>query len=143
MTELGSNEFWNRLRDDPERLAAEVVLIDTSRLDEMLVRHASLRAWVNAVHETARVGEDRAKWEVNKARAKAMLEARAGDVKKTVPVLNAEVEQDANVISAEEALLDAQHKRGALRAMVIALEDRKDMLVQIAAKRRKEMEEYS
>ena len=40
------------------------------------------------------------------------------------------------------ALLDQQEKRGALRAMSDALEDRKDMLIQIAAKQRKERGDY-
>ena len=146
-TEIGSAEFWQRLHDEPGRLAAEICFIDVARLDEMLQRHPSLRAWVNSAHEVARVEEDRSKRELTKARARALLAAKAENDPntnkgKTVAVLDAEVEQDKDVLDAMEAYLQVSEKRAALRAMADALDDRKDMLIQIAAKRRKEMEDY-
>lgn len=145
--ELGSADFWQKLADNPAKLAAEVCLIDVSNLDRMLQRHAALRAWVNATYELARVADDRAKWELTKAQSRALLAAKAildptTGKNKTVPVLQAEVDGDEEVQAAMEKLLMLSEKRAALRAMAGALEDRKDMLIQIASKRRKEMGDH-
>lgn len=144
---LGGAAFWEQLSDNPARLAAQVCLIDVHNMDRTLQRHASLRAWVNAQHETARVEEERAKWELTKTRARVLLQdvrmtadSQTGKTK-TKDVAEAEVELHDDVVACTEALLTAQQKRGALRAMADALEDRKDMLVQIAAKNRREQED--
>lgn len=147
-TELGSAEFWERLTDDPAKLAAEVCLIDVAKLDDMLQRHPSLRAWINAAHEVARIGEERAKWELTKTKARVYLASKSEKdghtgKAKTVGVIDAEVDSNEEVQKATAALLDSSQKRAALRAMADGLEDRKDMLIQIAAKRRLEMKDYS
>lgn len=144
MTELGSDEFWTRIAQDPARLAAEICFVDVANLDTTLQRHAGLRAWVNAAHEVARTDEERAKWELTKARALAYQKARAdldpiSGKAKTVQALEAEVDLAESVQAATERLLTTQAKRGSLRAMADALEDRKDMLIQIAAKNRQEI----
>jgi len=137
---LGSEEFWKRLTEDPKALAAEVCFIDLTRLDETLQKHAATYAWVNAAHENARVEEEHAKWELTKARATALLKAQ--HPKKTIPVINAEVEVHPAVESATGWLLEAQRRRGALRAMATGLDKRTDMLVQLSARQRKEMTNY-
>jgi len=147
MVELGSKEFWKSLDENPAALAHDVCSIDIRYLDETLEKHPGLRAWVNAAHEVARVQEERAKWEVTKTRAAMLLTAKQQKdldtgKPKTVTVLEAEVEQHPDVIAAVEHLFKQQEVRGALRAMADALEDRKDMLIQIAAKQRKEQAEY-
>lgn len=145
--DLGSPEFWQSLADSPERLAAEVCFVDLVSLEEQLAKHASLHAWVNAAHETAAVAEERAKWELTKTEARVLLTAKGTpdvDTKKakTVDVLKAEVAASPDVEQANIALFATMEKRGALRAMAKALDDRKDMLVQIAAKQRSEKENY-
>lgn len=144
--ELGSPEFWESIKNDPAALAYEVCRIDMINLQMTLQGHASLRAWVGAVFEQARVEEERAKWELTKTRASALLAARGVDPltqkAKTVGAMDAEVEMNPAVIQAQERCFAATEKRGALRAMVDALSDRKDMLVQIAAKMREEQHNY-
>lgn len=143
---LGSKEFWERLALDPAALAAEICSIDIRNIDETLQRQPALRAWVNATHEGARIEEERAKYELTKATALATVRLK-GDVDpvtkkpKTVGVLEAEVVSDKNVMERQELLLAAMQKRGILRAMSDALEDRLQMLIQIAAKQRKELED--
>lgn len=138
MTDLGSNEFWERIQREPARLAAEVCFVDVVNLVETLQKHPGLRAWVNAQHEVARIEEERAKWELTKARARALLDAKG-----TVDERKAAAEIAPAVIAAQEALFGTQEKRGALRAMADALEDRLQMLIQIAAKQRQESKVYS
>ena len=144
-TALGTREWWERLSNEPSMLAAEVCSINIANLDVALQKHPALRAWVNAAHESARIAEERALWDVTRAKAMAMLEARetadASGKSKTVQVLDAEVNVNENVVAAMDRLLAAQEKRGALRAMTSALEDRKDMLIQISSNRRKEQTE--
>jgi len=149
--ELGSQEFWDRLTQHPAKLGAEVCMVDVVHLDRTLETHPALRAWVNATYEVARIQVERAEWEVTKARAIKLLDVKAqedaakvgGGKGKTVDLMKAEVEVSSTVQAAMEALLDAQEKCGALKAMANALEDRKDMLVQIAAKHRKEYDDYN
>lgn len=145
--ELGSQEFWDQLAANPARLAAEVCAVDVTNLDLTLQQHPALRAWVNATHEVARIEEERAKYELTKVEAttfmavKKVLDADTGKAK-TVDALKAEVAAHPDVLAAQEALINAQEKRAVLRAMADALEDRLQMLIQIAAKQRKELEDY-
>jgi hypothetical protein len=143
VTSLGSPDFWKRLADEPARLAAEVCFIDVANLEQTLYKHAALYAWVCASHEVARIAEERLRWEVTKARARALMRARETEERKTVQSIAAEVELDETVQETTEDLLSAQDKRGALRAMVDALEHRKDMLLQISAKQRQEAGLYN
>lgn len=145
MIELGSQEFWDRLRRDPQLLAAEVCMVDTVDLNGTLHRHPALRAWVNAAHEVARLEEARAEWAVTKARAQVLIRLRAeGTVAKgkTVNVMEAETELDEHVLVVTEQYLVAQERRGVLRAMASALEDRMQMLIQISARQRQEMRDH-
>lgn len=148
MIELGSADFWNRLKQDPELLAAEVCSIDLGDLDTTLQHHPALRAWVNAAYEGAAVEVEQAKWNVGKARAVATLTVKKQKdpdtaKPKTVQVLAAEVDDDENVGQCNIDLWRALEKRGALRAMAHALEDRAQMLIQISAKQRQEAKDYS
>jgi hypothetical protein len=145
---LGTEAFWNLLREDPSGLAREVCSIDLVDLETTLQQHPSLRAWINAAFETSRVQEERAKWTLTKTRAKALLIAKAATdphtgKNKTVGVLDAEVDNHAAVQEAMEELLDLSQMRASLRAMADSLEDRKDMLIQIAAKHRRESDDYN
>jgi hypothetical protein len=142
MVDLGTQDFWKRLRSDPAQLAAEVCTVDVVALDETLQKHPALRAWVNAAHEVARIAEERLKWELTKTRAVVLLREKKRGPNKTVSVLEAEVDSSVEVEEATNKLLAQQEVRVALRAMANALEDRKDMLIQIAAKQRKELEDY-
>lgn len=143
MVELGSKEFWDRLVEDPKKLASEVNSIDLVDLQTTLQRQSSLHAWVNAAYEAASIDEARVEREVDKARARALLKAKEEKDKdtgkaKTVEVLKAEVELDAEVDKLTEKLFIAQDKSGGLKAMSYALNDRLQMLIQIAAKHRAE-----
>jgi len=149
LTGLGTKEFWQRLLGDPTALAAEVCSIDVANLDETLQKQPALRAWVNAAYEVARINEERRKWDVTKARARAFIQAKTEvdpetgkPLSKTIATLEAEVETNPDVLEATGKLLSQQEIKGVLRAMANALEDRKDMLIQIAAKQRAEMKDY-
>jgi len=147
--ELGTTNFWQRLQDSPERLAAEVCMIDIVNLDATLQHHAALRAWVNASHEVAKIEEERFKWEETKTRASVLLtnlnrgtDPETGKVK-TMLVLQAEIDSYPAVQEIVAKRLDQQRTRAALRAMADALEDRLQMLIQISAKARKELQDYT
>lgn len=158
--ELGSPEFWARLKADPAALAAQVCSIDLRNLDETLVTHPALRAWLNATHEVAKIEEEKAQWELTKVRAEVMLKAKseeegaeadvdgkgkpkAAKKAKTVDVLKAEVEVHPDVVRATEEYHAALEKRSMLTAMTKALDDRLQMLIQVSANQRAERENYS
>ena len=137
-TELGSAEFWKRAEVEPAKLAAEICFIDISVLEEVLQRHAALRAWMLAQHEVARIAEERAKWKLTMEHARALVAAKG-----TVDERKAQAEIAEPVQAAQEAVFVAQEKRGALRAMADALEDRTQMLIQLSAKQRQEQKDYN
>lgn len=144
---LGSDAFWRQLESNPMNLAREVAEIDLIDLETTLQQHPALRAWVNAAYETARIEEERAKWELGKVKADILLRAKAESdpdtgKAKTVGVIDAEVNADPSVQEFEDALMAVSQKRGVLQAISRALEDRKDMLIQIAAKHRQESSDY-
>ena len=145
--ELGTVDFWERLRVNPSDLAREVCTIDVINLDQTLQEQPALRAWVNAAFEVARIAEERCKWDVTRTRALALLAGKKKkdpdtEKPKTVSVLEAEVDTNPSVEEAMTKLHAQQDVTGGLRAMTKALDDRKDMLVQISAKQRKEREDY-
>lgn len=142
-TELGSADFWNRLATDPKQLAMEVCTIDLNDLERTMYQHAGLRAWIGTVCENARVEKSKAEWRLEKAQASAFLTAKGANDPQTnkpknVDTCKAEALLSPEVEAAQQALFGADEKYGALKAMVSALEERKDMIVQIAAKRRQE-----
>lgn len=144
--QLGTTEFWDGLRNDPAALAAKVCTIDMANLDETLQQHASLHAWVSATYEVAKIHEHRAKWEVTKAEATVRLQLRtlpepSGKLK-TEKTLDAEVEVSPEVQAAQLIHFDKQETSGALKAMTESLEDRLQMLIQIAAKQRATQKDY-
>ena len=145
---LGSPAFWDMLKSNPERLAKEVCSIDLIDLETTLCQHPPLRAWVTAAYETARIDEERAKWILNRTEAEILIATRKTfdghtGKPKTVAVVNAEVETHEEVIAAKHTYLEKMRVRTALEAMVRTLTDRKDMLVQIAAKHRQEAQDFS
>ena len=147
MIELGTTEFWDRAIKDPALLAHEVCSLDLNDIEGALQKQPALYAWVSAAHEGARIEEERARWNVTKAEAVAMLTAKAfrdphTDKPKTVGVLQAEVDVDDEVGLRKSVLFAAMEKRAALRAMTDALSHRRDMLVQLAARQRDEAKEY-
>lgn len=142
--QLGSTEFWHRLREDPSRLCYEICLIDLTRLDITLAQHPALVAWVNAQHETARINEARAKLEVTKERARAVLRARAARAEgdpQSVVAANAKL--DTEVEEKERLWLAWQTQRGVLKALMEALDDRESLLVQLSVRNRGEHRVYS
>ncbi len=144
---LGSPAFWDLLKGSPERLAQEICSIDLVDMDLTLQQHPALRGWVNAAFETSKIAEERAKWILNKTKAQAFITAKesndpATGKPKNIASLEAEVELNSDVINAFEEYLTQARTRAVLRAMADALGDRKDMLIQIAAKQRHEASDH-
>lgn len=141
--ELGTVAFWERLKEDPKRLAAEVASVDLVNLQVTLQQHSGLRAWIAAAFEQARVEEERVQFRLTQARARALLKAKEvedphTEKPKTVSVLQAEVDIDPAVVQLQDDLFVIQDKRGGLRAMNTALDDRLQMLIQISSNQRAE-----
>lgn len=141
--DLGSPEFWEQLEANPSRLAAAVCFIDATRLNQTMEGQPGLRAWVSAAYEVARSEESSAKWEVTKARARALIHAKQtkDEGGKSRTDKTAEAEADLAIDAEMQRLIAAEKKRGALRALSTAMEDRKDMLIQLSANRRQEERE--
>lgn len=142
---LGTDTFWTELKERPAELARRICEVDVADLHGTLQRHSALRAWINAAHETAKIHEERCKWKLTRVRARVRFEIKEDpDLDaRTVADLDAAVELHPDVVSATDTYLDAGGVRAALRAMSDAMEDRKDMLIQISANMRREYYDQS
>lgn len=143
---LGTAAFWDLLKTQPETIAREVCKIDLVDIEGTLQRHAGIRAWVGAAFESSRIIEEQAKWRLAKTRGRVLLEARTlhdpnTNKPKTVEVLKAEVDVHPDVNAGEEEVLEAQRTKGVLKVIYDSLGDRRDMLIQIASRQRKELED--
>ena len=147
-TELGSPDFWDRLRNDSSELSKELCSIDVVDLDTTLQQHPALRAWLGAAYESLRVREERMAFELRKARARAILNAHQAvdavtNKPKTMAILEAEAELDETVEQFTKVLLDLQELRRSLHVICGSMEDRLQMLIQLAVKHRQEQKAYS
>lgn len=143
VTELGSVAFWNLLKLQPESLARSICTINLNNLEQELEQHPAIRAWVTAAYETARIKEEQAKWELTKIRSRTLLNAKEekdsiSGKAKTIQQLDAEVDIHQEVIDATTKYYEASTISGVLKAMTKGLEDRKDMLIQLAVRQREE-----
>jgi hypothetical protein len=119
-------------------MVSELCRINVANLESTLERHPGLFAYASAQHELAKVAEARAEWMLERKRAEAFK--RTKDAHATMPAnrIEREVETDQEVVSAAEHYFTQKAITARLKALVNGLEHRRDMLVQLSARQRKE-----
>lgn len=130
---------FERLEQDPGPYVAEVCALNLMNIDETLERHPALYAYAVAGYEGARIDEARAKFTMERARSQAfgelVKENAIGTAKELVP-------NDPAVQRATEAWLEAKRMVAGLRALTAGLEHRRDMLIQISSRQKREQQAY-
>lgn len=130
--------------DLPEREAAakiaEYCTINTQDLETALARQASLYSYAVAGHEIAEVDQAKAKFSLDKAKATSYGILLDQKPKAPDTILSKEILTLPLVTKAQDDLIRAMGVCARLKALVSGLEHRKDMLVQISAKQRRERE---
>ena len=117
-----------------------LVTVDTENLDEEFKQQAGYYAWVSAVYAEAKAVTRQAKNELEVLEAKLSTKARDNEYAKTI------VEVKQWVIGRPEyqekltQLHEAQLYEDILQGAVRSLEQRKDMIVQLGANHRQELD---
>ncbi len=131
---------------EEELAVRERLRVDPNSLDEDLGRCASDIAYVGARQARAVLEHGRARIGVKKLRALAYLRCKEAAIDTygprgaTVDVVNSLVEGDPQVLAAEERELTGEVRLALAKTNVAASMARRDMLVQVGAARRAEME---
>jgi len=122
--------------------AVSHVEIDPTQLDaEMTQLSASVAYWNTRLARAIAV-EERAKDDIVRIEAEARERVRAASqgAKMTVADFDAAIALDTSVIAAHNEYTDAREDAGVTRAVTIALSVKRDMLMQLGAMLRAEME---
>lgn len=128
---------WEELHKNPEYEVARVCTINTANLEHALENHAAIYAYANAAYAKARADKGRVEWQYEQAVARAFADLREegkaiGEAKETA-------ETDEAVRTLKKKVLEADREVRILYALVQGLEHRRDMLVQLAARERAEL----
>lgn len=133
-------DTFEKIALNPEVTLAALVHINLADLRAALVAHPSLFAYFSAKAETANIAEKRAKNQRDQVRAEVFNETSAPDVKLAIDKIKSLVEVHPRVKEAEEAYLKAVHTYKMLDRLCQSLEHRRDMLVQLNARQRKDLD---
>lgn len=142
MDDINLSEILNpTLTDDQaEAKVSEYCRIDLANLDLALSRHAALYAYSVAAYELAKVQEARAKWKLEGTKAMVFGALTEKDSKIAVAAADKKIPLAIPVKEAMEEMLTIQSTVARLRGLAAGLEHRRDMLVQISARQRQEMQ---
>lgn len=129
---------WEKLKEDPAYECSRLCQINTANLVDALEKHAALYAYVNALYEKARATETRREWQYEQEKAQVFAQLRAEGT--AIGEASETAELNEQVKEARKAYMKAEEKRRLLWALVDSLDTRKDMLIQLSARQRAEMD---
>lgn len=137
--ELSSNELFI----DPATFRRETAVVETD-LDNCMIQQNGLRSHYGALAARSEHFADKQKLKFEIIESKLYEEHRRLAIeegeKPTEKMIEARLRQDPRWVKAKTALIDANGISSINRALVESLRDRKDMLVQLGADRRNEMQ---
>ena len=131
---------FERLASMPEAYVAELCRIDLADIMGTLEMHSALYGYAVATHELAKVAEVQARAEADRMKAQTFLDIAARDPSLPVNRLERMVEVDATYQTLLARYHAALRQAGILKALVAGLDHRRDMLIQIASRQRRELD---
>lgn len=134
-SDLTTSIDFKKLFEAPESEIVEIVRISLRNLIETMARHPGLYGYAAAAYELAKVRQLENEYNLKQTKATAygkLLE------KNTATAATALLDSQPEVIAAQATLIKQMKEVAALAALVRALDHRRDMLVQIAARQRQE-----
>jgi len=121
----------------------DVVKINEAALTDEFTKQPSVYAWFAALSEIAAAQVERIKFDLSVTRAKLdsikRAELAAEGKKITESMVEAAIITDGKIMALTEELIDGGRQLGILKAIVRALDQRKDMLIQLGSTKRQEM----
>jgi len=127
---------------EPLTVIPSLVTIDIVNLENVMINHARLVAWAVIVYEEAKSLEASAKWDLDYMRSKAQAALFQNDPKLAMGKAEAMATSDISVSTQARKYQELQRKTSILKSLVSALEHRRDMIVQLAARQRQEIAGY-
>lgn len=131
---IGDKKFDGNIR--------EVLTINEATLSDEFVKQPSLYAWFATLAEFANAEVESKKMALSILSANLDAEKRtdlAKDGKVTEGMVASAVTKDKRFLVASEELIDVTRQAGILKGLVKALDQRKDMLIQLGSMKRQEM----
>jgi hypothetical protein len=126
---------FQKLFEAPETEIVEIVRISLRNLLETMARHPGIYGYAAAAFEAGKVRQLELEYGVKQAKARAFSHFLQQTSATAADKL---VDGDQGVIEAQATLIRQMREVAALGALVRALDHRRDMLVQIAARQRQE-----
>jgi hypothetical protein len=120
----------------PHEEISRLCEIDLDDIQGCLRNHAVLYGRAYSYFQAAKAKENQEKWEFEKLRSKTAAKLRERGVAVTASKEEAEVDPD--VVDQYKRFLLAEHRTGIFYALLKGLEHRKDMLVQLSSREKKE-----
>jgi len=128
-------------------LSTSLSNIDPRYVDEALATQPQLYSYYAGLYETAKQDVANKENDLNNAeadaKAKAVKHYQSTGSRPTAVLLDAFVDGDEVVKDLRKELIDTEYKAGLLKALMYALSQRKDCLVQLSANNRAEKGLYN
>lgn len=131
---------WDAISTASEKQVAELCNIDLSDLIRAMRHHAALYAWVAWKFEAAKVAEVQADYDVELAKAQASNDLMTADPSMAVNRVEKLVPLQPKYRAAVRKHIEARKELAPLKALITGLDHRRDMIVQIASRQKKELE---
>lgn len=123
-----------------DKLDIKSIIEITNDLDTEFRKQGAYQAWVGSLYAEAKTIVRHLKAELEALEANVKLDIRNSPERVTVDEVSARVAIHSKVKIKQENLIDAQHKEELLKAFVFALEAKKEMLIQLGANARHELD---
>jgi hypothetical protein len=131
---------FKELKEEPEETVADLCSINLQHLETALQNQASLLAYATAAYENARVDETQAEWDLEETEAEVFNAIQEKEPGLAIGRTDKRVEAHERVKEARRDLADKRRMVANLKALVNGLHHRRDMLVQLSARQRQEMQ---
>lgn len=130
----------SRLMDPAQapEYVAELCSSDIEELEVALLQHAPLYGWASSLWYAATWQEAKSKARVARAEAQAYKAMLEEDPKIPISKAKALLPDDKVVVAAIEAWLKDKLEATAIRALLLGLEHRRDMLVQLSSRQKRD-----
>jgi len=122
------------------QLGIEFFRINEQDLSGEIEKQAAYYAFWTTAEADAHRDYANAKLDVKVLSAQKRKYYKSLDPKVTLPILAAEVDSDMEVVAAERSLIEVEHKMKMIKAITMALQQKKDMLSSKTGLMRTEME---
>lgn len=130
---------FEKLKESPAETAASLVRIDLADIVRTLQTHPELFAFAAMHAEEAKIAEMKASAEVSRVKAQVFLDMASNDPSLPVNRLERMTDTHPDYLKAVQEHVEAAKLSRYLKRLVDSMEQRRDMIVQIHSRQKKEL----